>query len=149
MNESRWFHVIVHALPEDLAPREIVQLDGRAFRVLDVSPQQQSTLFPLDFDEAYAALGRLPQMFIEPDGAFVWVSAPHTWPSWQVDGIISEREAQLSSAELKGRCPRPELSRLLQAMGWPQTRLMYQVVQHAVFLDEQEFHRWLEADRQT
>jgi hypothetical protein len=45
-------------------------------------------------------------------------------------------------AELRGYCPDAALDHLLAALGWPETPLIFQLIRHAVFLDEAEFRRY-------
>jgi hypothetical protein len=79
-------------------------------------------------------------MFCEPDGSFVWVSSQGE-PAWQVDGNLYDRNERLLFVDLKGTCPPREFDRLLGALGWPSTALMFQLTREAVFLDEAEFRR--------
>jgi hypothetical protein len=96
-------------------------------------------LFTRSFEEVVDLLVKLPRMFVEPDGSFVWVS-PHE-PAWQVDGVIYDRAGRLWYAEIKGRCPEEQFDQFLSALGWPQTPVVVQLMQEAVQLGEDEFRR--------
>jgi hypothetical protein len=85
-------------------------------------------------------------MFCEADGSFVWVS-PHGQRAWQVDGNLYDLGERLLFVDLKGTCPPHQFDRFLAALGWPDTRLMFQLTREAVFLDESEFRRWALVDR--
>jgi hypothetical protein len=92
----------------------------------------------VSFEQAVDAMARLPRMFIEPDGAFVW-SGIAEGASWQIDGVLYDRQDRLMVVDLRGRCPAVEFDRLLSAFGWPISPLMFQVLPQAVFLDDREF----------
>ena len=92
------------------------------------------------FEEAADRLKQLARMYCEPDGSFVWAS-PQGQPPWQVDGNLYDRAGSLLFVDLKGTCPAEEFDRLLAALGWPASKLMFQLVREAVFLDETEFRR--------
>jgi hypothetical protein len=93
------------------------------------------------FDSALAALARLPRMFIEPDGSFVWTGTTAEGDRWQVDGNLIDRGDVLAYVELKGCCPEEEFNSLLSALGWPQSPLVFQLTQRGVVLDEASFRR--------
>ena len=94
----------------------------------------------IDFDEALARLARLDRMYVEPDGSIVWTS-PREGPWWQVDGNLYEKDGRVLLTDLKGSCPATEFDRLLAGFGWPQQRVIVQLVRAAVFLDEPTFRR--------
>jgi hypothetical protein len=93
------------------------------------------------FEEAAAALEALPGMHVEFDGSFVWRSRQD--PLWQIDGNLYDRDGRLVRVDLKGTCPETELQQLLAAFGRDATPLLFELVHHAVFLDETEFGRSL------
>jgi hypothetical protein len=102
-------------------------------------------VFPRSFEEVCRALAGLPRMFIEPDGSFVWVASAE--PRWQIDGVLYDGAGGLWYVELKGCCPQAPFDELLSTLGWPQTRVRFQLVQQAVMLGEDEFRLhagWLE-----
>ena len=136
------FHITVHAQPGDTGAGPEMDFGGRAVRTLQIAPTTLSTTtFGCSFETAQGRLAQLDRMFIEADGSFVWVS-PQGEPAWQVDGNLYDRNEQLLFVDLKGICPVEQFDRLLTALGWPATRLMFQLTREAVFLDEGEFRRW-------
>jgi hypothetical protein len=135
------FHVTIHALPDAAKPGAAVALQGEPFATLDVPPALLSIPFGISFEEAAERLGRLPRSCIEPDGSFYQASAQGQ-PPWQVDGNLFDRNGRLLFVDLKGTCPAEEFDRLLAAIGWPDTRLAFQLVREAVLLGEAEFRRW-------
>lgn len=93
------------------------------------------------FDAALASLARLPRLFIEPDGSFVWTESTPDCQSWQVDGNLIDRGDALDYVEAKGRCPQPQFDSLLSALGWPAATLVFQLPQRGIVLSETEFRQ--------
>jgi hypothetical protein len=91
------------------------------------------------FEDALAALERLPRLFIEPDGSFVWTGMTDAGEAWQVDGNLIDRGDVLAHVELKGCCPPRQLDQLLSALGWPAAKLIFQLPQQGIFLDQNAF----------
>jgi hypothetical protein len=136
------FYITVHALPADAVRGPSVELPGRQVRTLQIAPATLSTTtFGCSFETAQARFSELERMFIEADGSFVWAS-PQGSPAWQVDGNLYDRNEQLLFVDMKGVCPAEQFDRLLTALGWPDTRLMFQLTREALFLDETEFRSW-------
>jgi len=144
------FHATLHARPAEVQAGPTAQLKKLDFRTLEV-PQSllAAAAMPCSFEQAAAALGRLEQMYCEPDGSFVWTSVHghgvQNYVPWQVDGNLYDRNGRVLLVDLKGRCPPTEFDRLLAVFGWPEVRLMFQLVRQAVFLDEPEFRCYAEA----
>ena len=135
------FHVSVHARPVEATPGPSIVAGGQTYPTLDVPREAMyGTMMACTFEEAAARLGALPRMFIEPDGAFVWVSAQGEAP-WQVDGNLYDRAGSVAFVDLRGSCASGEFDRLLMALGWPETKLMLQLVREAVFVEEADFRR--------
>jgi len=134
------FYISIHARPAEVAEGKDIKLDHGLFRSLAVQQVALATPFQISFEEAGAALAKLDRMFFEPDGSFVWTS-PSGEAAWQVDGNLFDRNGRLLFVDLKGSCPDDQVDRLLSALGWPATPLMFQLVREAVFLNETEFRR--------
>ena len=107
---------------------------------LDVKPAMLAQSLNVSFEDAAEKLQKLPRMFLEPDGSFVWVSAQNG-EQWQVDGVLYDRHGRLMFVDLKGECTAEGLEAILAALGSPPTPLMFQLVQQAIFLDDGEFRR--------
>jgi hypothetical protein len=138
------FYVSVHARPPGAIAGKTIDLSGRALGTLAVAPESlAATPMGISFEEARDRLAKLERMYCEPDGSLVWVSSQGE-PAWQVDGNLYDRNERLLFVDLKGTCPAAAFDRLLAALGWPETRLMFQLTREAVFLDEAEFRRWAE-----
>jgi hypothetical protein len=138
------FHTTIHAQPRDAIPGPPIALEGQEYPTLSFSRESLSTTtMACSFEEASAALARLARLYCEPDGSFLWVSGQGQ-PSWQVDGNLYDRNGQLLFVDAKGSCPGEAFDQLLAALGWPGTKLMFQLVRQAVFLDETTFRRHAE-----
>ncbi|HEX4000336.1 MAG TPA: hypothetical protein VHX65_17425 [Pirellulales bacterium] len=135
------FHVTIHARPDDAAPGTAVALGNRSVATLDVPRESLSIPFGISFEEAAQRLEKLPRSCVEPDGSFFYGSR-QGMPEWQIDGNLFDRGGRLLFVDLKGTCPAEEFDRMLAALGWPETRLAFQLVREAVLLDEAEFRDW-------
>jgi hypothetical protein len=135
------FHATLHARPALPLPTRSVELNGATYQAIDPSTELLATPFDLSFEEVYFALERLPRMYIEPDGSFVWTSSVGK-TSWQLDGVLYDRAQRLLHVDLKGTCPSEVLDRLLMALGWPARAILFEVVREGVFLEEAEFRRY-------
>jgi hypothetical protein len=136
------FYVTVHARPPGAAEGDEIEVGGRKVRALRIAPDAlSSTTMACSFEAACARLGELERLYCEGDGSFVWAS-PQGEPPWQVDGNLYDRNERLLFVDLKGTCPAEQFDRLLTALGWPQTPLVFQLTREAVFLDEAEFRKF-------
>jgi hypothetical protein len=136
------FYVTVHARPAGAAAGPTIAVGGQSLATLGVLPEElATTTFADSFETTVARLAQLERMFCEPDGSFVWVGSQKETP-WQVDGNLYDRNGRLLFVDLKGNCPREAFDRLLTALGWPATAVMFQLTREAVFLDEAEFRRF-------
>lgn len=145
---SRPFQITIHARSDDVKEGGAAELAGERYRTLDVPAAALGTQFAMSFEMASEALVKLERMFLEPDGSFVWVSAADE-PSWQLDGVLYDRDERLLYVDLKGACTAAAFDRLLGALGWPQTAVMFQLAREAVFLDEAEFRRYVRIGNAT
>jgi hypothetical protein len=96
--------------------------------------------FPCSFEEFAERVGRFERMVFEPDGSFVWVASAGE-PSWQLDGMVYDRNGRVWYVDLKGTCPDKRLDQLLAVLGWPQAGVTFQLVREAEFVDEPTFRR--------
>lgn len=134
------FHACLHACPATVRAGKARELAGLEVATLEIVPSELPP-FGITFEEAATNLRRLPRMYCEGDGSFVWVSA-HDEPPWQIEGNLYDRAGRLLFVDLKGSCPGEELDRLLAACGWPSTGVVFQLVREAIFVDEDEFRRF-------
>lgn len=134
------FHVTLHPRPPGVGPAGTHVDPWGAWPTLGRPEGSAAGCFPLDFEAVLEALAELPRLFVEPDGAVVWVGGEPP-ATWQVDGTLLERGGRLAACELKGRCPPEAFDRLLAAFGWPAVPVIAELVRAGVYLDEQTFRR--------
>lgn len=137
----RVFHIRIHARQPAVRPSGRVNLGGVEYAALDVPATAQGAAFSISFEQACAALLDLPRMFIEPDGALLWAGGADE-TAWQLDGNLYDRQERLLFVELKGSCPPREFDRLLAALSWPETDVMFELVREAVHLDLATFREY-------
>ena len=94
---------------------------------------------PVTFDQAFESLQRLPRMFIEPDGSFVWTDKTADGQRWQVDGNLIDRGDFLAYVEFNGQCPQDKFDDLLRTLGWPAAALAFQLTRSGLTLSEADF----------
>ena len=88
--------------------------------------------------DVVAEFGRMERMYVGLDGAFVWV-VQRGDQRYQVDGVLIDDGECLLSVEVKMTRDPALFESLVKALGWPRQPLLYQLVQHGVFLEEDEF----------
>jgi hypothetical protein len=136
------FHATIHSRPAETTPGDEVLLSGLKFRTVRVPREVLGmSSFDRSFEATAETLSALDRLYCEPDGSFVWVSRQGE-PPWQVDGNLYDKDQRLRFVNVKGQCPAAEFDRLLGALGWPATSLVFQLVHAAVFLEEAEFRRY-------
>lgn len=59
--------------------------------------------FEIDFESTLSGLSRLPRMFLEPDGSFVW--RPEDSRASQIDGMVYDAGGRVRYFEIKGQAP--------------------------------------------
>lgn len=138
------FDVTLHGLPAvadepgpSLATHEEL---GVSWPTVAVPRGWLSAPMAVDFDVAMDSLGRIDRMYAEPDGSLVWTS-PGAGVRWQVDGNAYEKDGRVLHVDLRGSCPAEAFDRLLACFGWPQQRVVVQLVRPGVFLAEETFRR--------
>lgn len=99
----------------------------------------ESSPLQVTFDAALAALEKLPRLFIEPDGSFVWKGLTDSGQAWQVDGNLIDRGDVLAYVDVNGRCAEERFDELLRALGWPEATLAFELTRKGVTLDEAAF----------
>lgn len=134
------FEAVLHRRPDDAAAGGRHADEWGEWPILAVRREALAQPLAIGFDAAIERLARLPRMFVEPDGSFVWTS-PAADHLWQVDGNLFERSSRVLLVDLKGSCPEAEFDRLLEAFGWPEEPVMLGLVRAAVFLDPGTFRR--------
>jgi hypothetical protein len=143
------FHFNLFALREGVSRSSAILLRGQQLCELksaDGSPPLFDASFGVSFEEALAALVKLPRLDAEPDGFFV-IAGDENGRRWQVDGHLFDFDDRLHRVELHGECPPEAFDAVLRCFGWPAARLAFELVQEGVALEEGDFRRWAEWPR--
>ena len=138
------FQVAIRALPADLAPGPVVQLESVSVRPREVASTQLDLPLPVSFEATCEQLSSWPRMFIEPDGAFVWTAGQRDDPTssyWQLDGCLFDRRGSLLVVEARGCCPPQACNELLTVLGWPATPLLFEMSSLGMFVLEEDFRK--------
>lgn len=139
------FDAVVHARDESMKDADLVNLGEDRYRALRVPPRARAEPLAVSFEQAVALLEQLPRMIVEPDGALLWAgeyTVDDSSVAWQIDGTLYDRNERLMHVELAGRAPPEQFDRLLETLGWPEQRVMFQDKRLGVFLGEDEFRRF-------
>jgi hypothetical protein len=133
------FRAILHSL----AGTDFDTIDSAVNNVTCKSLKiEQSDLrsFPCTFEEAFASLGKLERMFVEPDGSFVWVGKQDE-TNWQLDGVLYDWAGQLQYVELQGQCFGDQLDQLLASLGQRDLPVVFQLPELSLYLSDLDFRR--------
>jgi len=134
---------MLHRRPAAVAVGDRITIDGCELSTVTLSPQQQSEPFSISFETATRRFAELPRMFFESDGSFVWVSANGAEPAWQLEGVVNDRACRVVSVETRGTCAPAQFEQILGVFDWPETPLLIQLVQTAVFLEVADYLRFV------
>jgi len=137
----RSFHAVVHRFTGRGSAERIVAVGDGSARGLDVAAEQLLEPWPIDFQTAFDRLEGLPRMYIELDGAWVWVGQSDDGIAWQMDGLLNDSPRGLMTMEIKGRTPRAAWEELRGLLVDPAETLVFQLMQEGVYLPEAEFSR--------
>ncbi len=137
------FHIAVHGRPAGEPSRTPTNYQGQTLNVLHWPNSPAPVPLPLTFEQAETALTQLPRVYFEPDGSFGWFSASES-PRWDLGGLLYDRGDRVMYAELSGICPPRELLQLLSALGSDEEPLLVQLIEPALFVEPEEFCRFLE-----
>jgi hypothetical protein len=134
------FHTCIYARPREASSGQTRIVGRHEVMPIDAPPTELLSSGPLTFDQAADALAKLPRMFLEPDGSFVWAGGEED-SAWQLDGVLYDQGARLACVELRGRCPPAALDDLLSALGWPEAPLLFQLLPQGLLVSEEDFRR--------
>lgn len=135
------FHAAIHPLPAGWKVTGKSSLRGLEVETIGVPSAAEASLFPTTFESLFAEIGSWPRFFCEPDGSFVGVSGDDEPAPWQIDGQLFDGGQGMLYIELRGNCTPALLDRLLSALGWPATEVVFQLLHEGVLLREAEFRR--------
>lgn len=137
----RDFHTIVRPLGEALlgsstrVPWSDTTVEARM--LAEGSPQLEQQGFGATYEDFAEQLSKVPRLYIEPDGSYVWVSSED--PTRRVWGQITDDGQQVLYLELRGRCQWDDLAAIVGMIGWPETQLIFQLMPDAVLVEESQF----------
>ncbi len=137
------FHANLFAEPGEHAAGPLVSLRGLDLATLVApggDPPRLVETFVVTFEQARDRLLEIPRLDFEPDGYFVVAGASPE--RWQVDGHLFEYQERLHRVELHGMCPSEIFDELLSCVGWPEAKVVFQLVHEGVTLREAEFRLW-------
>lgn len=133
------WHVTLHPIRGSVATGETVQWQGWSFKTFSTSGLGEDVVFPVSFDDAVAAINRLPNGYAEGDGSFGIVGPEGVW---KLVGTLYEMQAGLRYVELMGWCPQATLRELLAALGVSEESCCFQMLRGGFFVSFAEFSRW-------
>ena len=131
----RDFHVSLHARGEGVEVGRAVEISGCSVQTLNV-PTGDLQRFAISFEQACDALQEIGDFYVELDGSFFWRQA-----DWQIEGNLYDVGGRLLYVELRGYCPQQQFQRLLEAFGWPETKVLIQLVREGTYVELDEFRR--------
>ena len=102
------------------------------------------TMIAISFELLAARLQEFERLYFEMDGSFVWTGAIPC--PWQVDGMIYDRGSLIQRVELKGRCPRGQWNRFLDALDYPEQSLIAYDLKTTRFMPLQQLESCLWSD---
>lgn len=108
-----------------------------AWSVDNDSPSLETQSFEMTYEAFAEILAKVPRLFLEPDGSFVWVS--NSDPSHRISGQITDDGSSVLYLELRGRCDWDELTVVLAILGWPDIKLAFQLLPEAMLVLEDQF----------
>lgn len=89
-----------------------------------------------------AALERLPRMFVEMDGSWVWRGDSGGGDEcWQLDGMVYDHLGKVRYLELKGSCEPSMWRQLLSCLRWPEQCLIVHHVDAGQFESLEVFEK--------
>lgn len=101
------------------------------------SPSLETQSFEMAYETFAEDLAKVPRLFLEPDGSFVWVS--NADPTHRISGQVTDDGSRVLYLELRGRCCWDELATVLGILGWPGAELAFQLLPEAMLIREEQF----------
>jgi hypothetical protein len=74
---------------------------------------------PTSFETVCERLAKLPRLYIELDGSWVWTGEDATGRPWQLDGMLYDAADSIQYVDLKGRCPHEIWQVLIESLAMP------------------------------
>ena len=125
MTASAEFHVRIYASPCTVQAGKEISVDSVVCPTLLFD--QRDSIFAVTFDEVFEALATRHRLHLELDGAFLWVEDTAD-PGWKVMGNFYDCGPALQYVEMKGTFSPRAADELFRALGWPETKLLFELV---------------------
>ncbi len=139
------WHLRIARFPSNATPYSTALILGRQLQTLAL-PTGPSPLAE-SFESVADQLSLLPNLHFESDGSFFWCSIQRlSTPgrSWQLDGMVYDRENRVEYVELKGNCDQATWETLTRVLsGVEYVPLIVQWVEQGIWISEPEFRRCL------
>jgi hypothetical protein len=86
------------------------------------------------WETAYENLARLPRMYTEPDGSFLWTGETAE-TAWQLEGTLFDDGQVIRRIELVGNCPTSQWLQFFGALDCNQDSISVESLAHAQVFD--------------
>ena len=138
-------HANVYAHPGQVTQGPEIELHGHMLETIQNEsggPPRYLTTMPVSFEEMQQELLAKTHCDCEPDGFFL-VTGHEEGAFWRLNGHMHEFQPEGSDdpmmhrVELNGECPEEVLDQVLSTMGWPDSKLAFELVQEGISLGEQ------------
>lgn len=138
----RHFHCFIQSRAETARRGPAATVEGCCVPTLALDEADRARPFRVSFDEVADGLLKLPGLYWEPDGSFVWVGTFQggAWP-WRLEGQVTDAGAAVAFLELQGHCRAGELDQVLSLLNWPAEPVLFQVHGSGVLLEEVTFRQ--------
>jgi periplasmic divalent cation tolerance protein len=145
-SSERW-HVRIASRPSNaILGTATAKILGRSLPSLEL-PTGPSPI-SICFEELAERLKRLPNVHMEPDGAFTWGSLERRSTlerTWQLDGMIYDRDNRIEYVELKGNCDRATWEAFTGMLsGVECSRFVVQWIERGLWINEPDFKECIE-----
>ncbi len=147
-------HANVYVCPDELLEGRLVELRGQqldSLQGLSGGPPQYLATMPVTFEQMQQDLLQNTNSDCEPDGFFL-ITGREQGAFWRLNGHMHEFQPEGSDSpmmhrvELNGECPESIFDSVLGAMGWPNCKLAFELVQEGISLGEQQLRQYARSD---
>lgn len=118
------FHFHLHASPGSTSLSDngfqslpSIQFNGHDVAAWNIAHIEQYSML-VSFEEVEQSMSKLPRMFFEMDGSFVWRGqyGIEQEQNWQIDGMVYDVAGRVSRVELKGDCQLEQFQELIDRL---------------------------------
>ena len=112
-------------------------------------PAPQPGFFDCSFEQLMEAMHQLPNFYYEGDGSWSWTAEQldsRRRPLWRLEGMVYDRDGHVFYVGTQGVCSPAAWQVLTSQLVVPEgKRLAVCLTQQGVWIEADEFHRWLSA----